>query len=157
MTTLNQLTTSRLLLRPLSGGDAKDLLTMQSDPSVGRFIGDISNPAPEHAIALFGIATADAQLIGLVGIFTSQALDGQEVALECILKPEFQGQGLALEASRKIIEWGFQKYDWPRIIACVAEENERSRRLVYRLGMTLLKTRPYSSEAVYVLNRDEVG
>ena len=81
MTTLNQLTTSRLILRLLSGDDAKDLLTMQSDPNVGRFIGDISNPAPEHAIALFGIAKADAQLIGLVGIFTSLALDGQEVEL----------------------------------------------------------------------------
>jgi len=77
---------------------------MQSDPSVGRFIGDISNPAPEHAIALFGIANADAQLIGLVGTFTSQALEGQEMELECVLKPEFQGQGLALEACRKLIE-----------------------------------------------------
>jgi RimJ/RimL family protein N-acetyltransferase len=157
MTTLNQLTTSRLILRPLSGDDAKDLLTMQSDPNVGRFIGDISNPAPEHAIALFGIANAEAQLIGLVGIFTSQALDGQEVELQCMLKPEFQGQGLALEACRKIIEWGFQQYDWPRIVACVAGENERSRRLVCRLGMTPLKSRPYSSETVYVLNRDEAG
>jgi len=96
-------------------------------------------------------------MMGFLGIFTSQALDGQEVELECILKPEFQGQGLALEACHKIVARGFQKYGWPRIIACVAEENKRSRRLVCRLGMTPLKSCPYSSEMVYVLNRDEVA
>jgi ribosomal-protein-alanine N-acetyltransferase len=49
--------------------------------------------------------------------------------------PEFWGQGLALEASRLVLEFGFCQLGLREIVAYTSCLNVRSQRLMQRLGM----------------------
>jgi len=51
------------------------------------------------------------------------------------LHPDVQGHGYALEASRELLRLGFEDLGLHRIIAAADPRNERSTRLMERLGM----------------------
>lgn len=152
---ISVLKTERFLLRPLRDVEPECLRKLQEDSNVRNYIGDILNPSPEHSIALFGIANSAGEFIGIVGILRSQALEGNDVEIECAILSKYQNQCVATEVCSEVIKWGFREYQWPRIIACVAEDNEPSRKLIQRLGMSELEQRPLSSETVYVIENEK--
>lgn len=50
------------------------------------------------------------------------------------LRPDLWGQGLATEAARKCIEWLFQTRPASRVLAGADPSNQRSQRILERLG-----------------------
>jgi ribosomal-protein-alanine N-acetyltransferase len=147
------LKTEHCLLQPVVEVEPEKLRPLQEDPTVRQYLGDISNPSPEYAIAVFGIENSAGEVIGMVELL--QALEGNEVEIVCAVLPKYREQGVATEVCRAVIKWGFAEYQWPRILARVVAENEPSRRLLQRLGMTELEKRPLSSETVYVIEREK--
>ena len=64
------------------------------------------------------------------------------------LNPAYHGHGFATEAATALLEFGFLELDWHRIVARCYEGNERSYRLMERLGMrreALLRETAYPS------------
>lgn len=60
------------------------------------------------------------------------------------------GQGLATEAARSVLHWGFDTLKLKQIVAVTGSENVASRRVMQKLGMKYEKTIPYgATEGVY--------
>jgi RimJ/RimL family protein N-acetyltransferase len=73
------------------------------------------------------------ELIGLCGICT---LSGSEQAeLWYLLRPDVWGHGLATEAARQMLEFGFGELNLHRIWATCVPENTASLRVLEKLGM----------------------
>jgi RimJ/RimL family protein N-acetyltransferase len=52
-----------------------------------------------------------------------------------LLNPEYHGRGLATEAARAILRWGFEELDLHRIVGRCHAHNSASAALLQRLGM----------------------
>jgi len=141
---------ARLELRPLTADDLALVLALNSDPQVMTPLGGALSPAAVSAwldrqIAHFGkhgygryVVSRGRAFVGLVGLsrtdFESGIVPGVEIAWRLAL--EHWGRGYATEAARAAIEEGFVHYGLDEVIAVTSVGNERSRRLMARLGMT---------------------
>ena len=56
---------------------------------------------------------------------------------ECFyaLLPEYWGRGLATEAIKRLIDYGFQRLNIKQIVARISQNNPRSLRIANKLGM----------------------
>jgi RimJ/RimL family protein N-acetyltransferase len=65
-------------------------------------------------------------------------LDPQNVRAELgySLSRKHWGKGLATEAAHAVMNWGFQTYGLNKVYATCDPRNERSRRVLRKLGMT---------------------
>jgi hypothetical protein len=146
--------TERLQLRPLGDSDFPILQELSNRPAVREFLGSVANAAPVGAEVLLGIEERQ-HLIGVVGVFQSNALDGKDVELTCVLLEDFvifEGSGFATEACQGVVEWARDRKPRPRILGCVHDHNARSQKLVRKLGMKVLGKRPSGTETVYTLD-----
>ena len=77
--------------------------------------------------------------IGRCGLlpWTIDGVDEVEIAY-LIAKP-YQGQGLAAEAARALVRYGFEALGLKRLIALIAPENEPSIRTAIRVGLRFEK------------------
>jgi RimJ/RimL family protein N-acetyltransferase len=74
------------------------------------------------------------KVIGCVGIGVTDKEQGQ-ASIGWMLGCRYQGQGLATEAARALIDFGFNSMGLHRISARTGRANTRSWRLMERLGM----------------------
>ena len=75
------------------------------------------------------------RMIGTCG-FTSFNCPADSAEIGYVLNPAFQGRGLATEAVRRVLEFGFDELQLHRIEAHFIQGNDASRRLMERVGMT---------------------
>ena len=75
------------------------------------------------------------QLIGYCGIGVEEIDGKQETELGYRLSENYWGQGLATEAARAALDYGFNKLGLPDILAVVEPANTASVRVVEKLGM----------------------
>ncbi len=80
------------------------------------------------------IHRADDRMIGTCG-FTSFNLPSDVGEIGYVLNPAYHGQGLATEAVRAVMSFGFRELSLHRIEAHFIEGNDASRRLMERVGM----------------------
>lgn len=144
--------TARLLLRPLTVGDADALLAYRSRPDVCRYvpfepmdrrvIGErlaaqwaTTGLTDEGQALTLGIEIArTGELAGDVVLFWhSREHRGGEIGY--ILNPDFAGQGYATEAARAMLLLGFDELGLHRITARLDERNDASAKVARRLGM----------------------
>ena len=140
--------TPRLVLTPFTGDDGDALYLMESDPAVKRFTGGTLTRA-ETAQLLQGFITqvaatglgaiaiktkSSGELIGLCGLVVEEHVG--EIFYG--LARRAWGQGFGVETCQGLIQAGFQQLALTRIIATVDPANERSIRLLERLGMRLV-------------------
>jgi ribosomal-protein-alanine N-acetyltransferase len=86
------------------------------------------------------------KFIGRCGLLP-WTIEGQdEVEVAYTIAHDFWGQGLATEAARAILQYGFKKLGLPRLICLIDHENEASKRVAEKIGMK------FEKEA-----RDELG
>jgi RimJ/RimL family protein N-acetyltransferase len=141
------LTTSRLLLRPVSIEDVDLLHQLWTDPDVRRYLWDdivITRERAEETIQDMLSAVADR--LGM-WVITEPRL--QEVAGFCALirregesdpelmyglAPRFWGQGLATEASRALLTYAFGSLECTRVSAATDVPNSASVKVMERLG-----------------------
>ncbi len=165
-----KLETARLLLRPCTSEDLDDLLRLWMDPDVRRYLWDdrvISRERTEtvlqsslasfrtHSFGLWIVHRAGEEaIVGFCGLFLTGDLP--EVELLYGLAPSVWGQGLATEAARAVLRYGFEELRLVRIVAGADVPNVASLRVLEKLGMTFARRmRTEYGEVVYfVLTRE---
>jgi RimJ/RimL family protein N-acetyltransferase len=149
------LETDRLLLREFDEDDAAAFYVMGSDPAIIRYTGDPGGglKSVEHALEIlrshpladyrkhgFGrwacVLKESGKVIGFAGL--KHLDDLGEVDVGYRLLPAHWGQGLATEASRAAVDYGFTHLRLGRIIGLVDPQNAASVRVLEKLGMTFV-------------------
>lgn len=145
-----RLTTSRLILRPLVAGDAPDVQRLAGDPEVARSTADLPHPfdrevadawlatqaalREEGRLFAFGIeeVAAPGRLIGAIGLTVEP--EQRRAELGYWLGRASWGQGLATEAGRAVLVFAFEDLALARVFASHLGSNERSGRVLRKLG-----------------------
>jgi len=149
------LETERLFLREFDEGDVAVFYELGSDPQVIRYTGDPgggfqslehareilrSHPLADYRKHGFGrwacVHKGSGDVIGFAGLKYLDDLN--EVDLGYRLLPAWWGAGLATEACRPILDFGFARLGLNQIIALVDPANSASIRVLEKLGMTRL-------------------
>lgn len=143
------LETERLILRGWEPGDLPAFRELAGDPRVMRFIGSGSPWADvqirsflerqRRQLAELGYCMAalvrreDGVLVGMAGL---QPLGSTaDVEIGWWLRPDQWGRGLATEAARALVRFGFEEAGLARIVAIALPENAASLAVMERLGM----------------------
>jgi RimJ/RimL family protein N-acetyltransferase len=165
-----QTETAHLRLRPFTAADLDDLCRLFADPDVMRYIGKGVRDSAEtkstfdrmmsHWTQLgFGMwAVHDKESGRFVGRCGLHPLANTgEVELGYTFHREFWGRGLATEASREALRFGFESLRLERVVAIARTANVASRRVMEKVGMVYEQTGPSpydgSEVAWYALSR----
>ncbi|MBP0445519.1 GNAT family N-acetyltransferase [Roseomonas sp. SSH11] len=141
--------TGCVALRDWRDEDRAAFAAMNADPAVMRhFPATLSRAesdalmdrlrahAAEHGFTFWAVEVAG-ELAGMCGLLRVgfEASFTPAVEIGWRFRPAFQGRGLATEAARLALARGFGELGLDRIVSFTTMENERSWRLMERLGM----------------------
>jgi ribosomal-protein-alanine N-acetyltransferase len=141
--------TDRLRFATWKGEDWKEFRKLTSDPLVVRYLGT-GEPWPDervqefvarqcenwkkYRICLWKLLPKDSDaLIGICGL--QHVPEGPDVEIGWWLAPSHWGQGLATEAARHVLAYGFEVSHLERIVAIAQAANRDSLRVMERIGM----------------------
>ena len=142
------LQTQRLTLRELTLDDVDFILALLNDPDFIRFIGDrnvrsvedarkyLKGPIESYERNGFGLWMVENKAgtpLGMCGLIKRDSLPDVDIGYAFL--PEFRSQGYAFEAANASIAFGRDTLKLSRILAIVSKENDRSIRLLEKLGM----------------------
>jgi [ribosomal protein S5]-alanine N-acetyltransferase len=144
------LCTQRLVLRPISPSDVDALHAFWTDPAVRKYLWDNEVISRETVVeivrhsescfrelgaGLFAIELLEqpGELIGFCGL--RHMSDSDDVELLYGILPRYWGEGLVTEAAREVLRHGFEACGLPRILGATDTPNQRSVRVMQRLGM----------------------
>ena len=147
------LETQRLLLRHLALDDLEELYALYCDPEIRKYFpegvlsleetrGELEwhmHGHPDHnELGLWAtIHKETGRFIGRCGLLPWE-IDGKfEVEIAYLLDKSFWGQGLATEAARGILQYGFERLSLSRLICLIDPENVASQKVAKNIGMTL--------------------
>jgi RimJ/RimL family protein N-acetyltransferase len=151
------LQTERLLLRRFTGDDVDNLVELDSDPDVMRFING-GRPTPRREIenevlpaflgyyerfAGYGFwAVVERSTGSFVGWFHLRPAEGpsDEVELGYRLRRSAWGNGYATEGSRALIDKAFAELGVRRVFASTMVVNVASRRVMEKAGLRFVRT-----------------
>lgn len=155
-TDFTQLSSERLVIRRFHVGDRLPFHALRNIESVARyqswphpyteaetreFIRTMMNSDPGIIGEWFQFVVAlkeNSRFIGDIGLKPIKVPEGQFM-LGYSLFPDFEGQGLMTEALRTLIDYAFETLEQNKALAYVDLRNERSIRLLERLGFEELK------------------
>ena len=144
------LRTERLVLRKICRSDVLDVYEYASDPYVSKYL--LWNPhrnisyTTEYLKVIernykknnffdWAITLADTnKMIGTCG-FTSFDIPNNTAEIGYVLNRNYWGRGIAVEASNRIIEFGFNQLGLHRIEVNFMPSNSSSRRVAEKCGM----------------------
>ena len=140
------LRTPRLLLREWRDDDVASFAAMSADPGLTEFllppddawVARARQRWTEHGFGQFVVGLpGEAPFIGVVGLGDLNAATPAAPAIEAAwrLARPYWGRGYALEAARAAVEDGFFRLGLKEIVAITVVGNQRSRRVMERLGM----------------------
>lgn len=139
----------RLVLRRFTGADLKPFLTYLNDPLVARYqswesyteeqarkvIEVQRNLDPGEPGKWFTFAVEAKAEGALVGHVALKMQDQQQAEIGFTFSRDYQGKGLAFEATTRVLDYVFTELGLHRVIAIADCENVRSASLLGRLGM----------------------
>ena len=150
-----ELHTRRLLLRVWQPEDLEPLAAMNADPEVMRYIADGSVHSREQSVATFDRLRRHWAEMGF-GLFALRLREtGEFAGWAGLAVPRFLpeilpaveigwrvpralwGRGLATEAARAVLEFGFVQVGLDRVVSICRVENRASARVMEKLGMRL--------------------
>jgi RimJ/RimL family protein N-acetyltransferase len=150
------LQTDRLTLAPCVLDDAADFIALERDPEVMRYLNggqsvESKLPDPDATFLMprgteSHVWTARRTSGGaFVGWFCLWPEDEKLAELGYRLRRAEWGKGLASEGAAALVNWGFRiaGYEW--IVASTMAANTGSRRVMEKIGMSLLRTDPPDS------------
>lgn len=151
------LETERLILKEISLNDLDDMFQLYTNEDVLRYTGEkITNSIEEMKKAIlvrinnyqkYGYGRwatylkENNQFIGWAGLAYLPEFD--EIDLGYRFFPKYWGKGFATEASKAILEYGFEELKLSRIIAIAMKGNKASIRVMEKIGMSFDKLAPY--------------
>lgn len=171
MRTNSAIETQRLILRPFASHDLDAFASMNADADVVRYIGDgkpqtraqtqtrlnaILDHWEQHGFGL--CAVVDKATRDFAGFCGLQYLDNtSEIEVGYRLAKRFWGMGLASEAARASLRYGFEELGLDRIVAVVHPENVASQSVLEKVGLRYVKdARFYNSDVeYYAITREE--
>ena len=145
------LRTPRLVLRRWRDADREPFARLNADPEVMRyfrrplqqaesdaFVDRIESAFDAHGFGLWAVERqADGEFLGFTGLavqrFEARFTPCVEVGWR--LAREAWGHGYATEAGLEALRFGFEEAGLPEIVSMTSIPNERSRRVMERLGM----------------------
>jgi RimJ/RimL family protein N-acetyltransferase len=142
--------TERLILRAPSPADRAPLHAMWADPLVMADLGPVKDEAASDAalakhdgyrhegLGFFTVERkADRAVLGFCGLKRGDPPNpiAGEVEAGWMLASPYWRQGYALEAMRAVFDWGWARFDMPRIVAITSARNVASQAMMARLGM----------------------
>lgn len=147
-----QLQTSRLQLRAIADGDAKELCPLMSDPRLTTFLAWEPHQSIEETEEMIRALVAAQQagrgfhwvaihagkVVGLISLIDVRrkhrcwTLNRSELAYWIGLP--YQGNGFATEAAASVIEFGFTRLHLHKILVYHAADNPPSGRTIEKLG-----------------------
>jgi RimJ/RimL family protein N-acetyltransferase len=152
------LQTERLVLRRFTEDDVDNLVELDGDPAVMRFING-GRPTPRREIesdilpaflayyerfAGFGfwaaIERSTAHFVGWFQFRPPNAAPPGEVELGYRLRRPAWGKGYATEGSRALIQKGFAEFGVQRVVASTMVVNVASRRVMEKAGLKFVRT-----------------
>ena len=158
--------TERLFLREISLDDKEDMFRLNSDPRVLKYTGEPavrSVEEMEKAIARRSIEYKECgygrwatilkdgkRFVGWAGLLYLPEFDETDLGYRFL--PEYWGLGIATEASRAILDYGFRVLKLERIVAIAMKEHKASIRVMEKAGMEFEKFAPYepgSDDAIW--------
>jgi RimJ/RimL family protein N-acetyltransferase len=139
----------RVLLRQWRDEDRRPHAAMNADPEVMRyypstasrdesdeFIDWASGLIADRGWGLWAVEVVEGpSFIGVVGLNEPRDVPGA-VEVSWKLGREHWGHGYATEAASEALRFGFEEIGLEEIVAMTVPANERSRRVMERLGMT---------------------
>ena len=147
------LETERLRLRRFTLEDMDNLLELDSDSEVRRYLDMPVAPAREDAQQTltrfrawydkpepYGFWALEEKASGdFIGWFhfRPHRPNPEELELGYRLKKAVWGQGYATEMSRALLHWGFVELQLLRIVATTLQANAASRRVMEKIGLKL--------------------
>jgi RimJ/RimL family protein N-acetyltransferase len=166
-----EIQTERLRISPFTFADAAFILRLLNEPS---FIENIADKGvrdlegaraylrdgplasyQRHGFGLWRVDLAEDDMpIGMAGLLKRDYLE--DIDIGYALLPEYWGSGYAFEASSAVLAYARQQLSARRVVAIVAEHNERSTRLLQKLGFESEGTvrMPGDSEDLLLLASD---
>jgi RimJ/RimL family protein N-acetyltransferase len=143
---VQDVTTERMLLRPITLDDADALVALDSDPEVMRYLSG-GRPTPRDQVVetirehlgcrWIGSLRSTSDFVGWFGLVPAGTA---EYAIGYRLRRAAWGCGLATEGARALIALAFTELGARRISAETMAVNGRSRRVMERCGMRHVRT-----------------
>ncbi len=141
--------TARLILKELNADDAPFILRLLNEPGWLRFIGDRGVRTPkaardyllhgpvemyrQYGFGLWLVERREGSVpVGICGLIKRDIL--ADIDLGFAFLSEHCGQGYAFEAATATMAYGRDTLGLSRIVAVVSPDNERSIRLLEKLG-----------------------
>ncbi len=147
------LETERLTLRRLRIEDLDALFALYRDEDIRRYFpegrlsfedtrGELEwflNGHPKHPeLGLWATVLKETNaFIGRCGLLPWTFDGREEVEVAYLLDKRYWGQGLATEAARAILEYGFGSLGLSRLICLIDPQNAASQKVAERIGMTI--------------------
>lgn len=163
-----EIETARLRLRHFSQNDFQDLYRLYSDAEVMKYLSMRTREQTQaslskqiqhwqqHNFGMWAVVERESgKIIGRCGL---GFLDNtSEVGLGYVFDKSYWNRGIATEASKATLKYGFLEAKLERIVAIAKPENTASVRVIQKVGMTYQKsTRYYGHDVVYyAITRDE--
>lgn len=141
---------------------------MEADPEVRRYVGGsprpreaaeskfrdgLRRPKPDRLAMWATIYKPDGNYIGRCGVYRHLGPDGSVIAgegsLAFYLARAYWGRGLATEAGRAFVNFGFKELNLSRIVTAVQVGNDASVRVLEKLGFTLARTEKSELRSFY--------
>jgi len=164
--------TERLILREFDEEDVESFYLLGSDPAITRYTGDEgvkdikhaqevlrSRPLADYRKYGYGrwacVHKENRRVIGFAGLKFLEDL--KEVDIGFRLLPAYWGVGLATEAGRAVLDYGFTQLRLAEIIGLVDLENIASVRVLAKLGLKFVGMTIYqgTNTAKYVVHRPD--
>lgn len=147
-----QIETERLVLKPTTEVDTGFIFELLNTPKWIKYIGDrnigslddakayiVNKILPQFEQSGFGTYTvikkSDQVKIGTCGLYDREGLEGVDLGFAFL--PEFEKNGYAFEASKRILEIAFEKLNFNDVKAITTQENSSSQRLLEKLNFKL--------------------
>ena len=167
------LETDRLVLRRFTSADADNLVSLDADPDVMRFVtggiptsrAEIQNEVLPAFLAYYqryegygfwaAIERATGEFLGWFHFRPRQDSPPGQVELGYRLRKSAWGNGYATEGSRALIRKGFTEHGVQRVVAGAMAVNLASRRVMEKAGLKLVRT--FHEPWPYPIDGDQFG
>jgi len=154
MLTHFRLTTAHLTLRPVSPADRADLIALEADaevmrylngglpvPDTGLFDADFLTPRGEEPEVLAAHHQTSGTFIGWFCLYDDGVIDGRRSAeIGYRLRRAAWGKGYATEGVRALVDVALNSLGFDRVRAETMTVNQASRRVLEKAGLQPIKT-----------------
>ena len=160
------LETERLRLRKFNYSDASFIVELTNSLGWLAYIGDrnirtkedainyiMNGPLKSYATHGFGLSAVElktsGELIGMCGLLKRDYLNHPDIGFAFL--PDYMGQGYAFEIVSATMNYATEMLAIPTILATVLPANEKSIRLLQKIGLTFSKTFVSPTDGVELL------